>query len=218
MIYIYDILLNFCDNDLIYDFYEWSSEDSVDNIKRIKLVHVDKKIYDKMLNYNFEIDGDFLIKIFKTCEVYNKKKVDILDYCCLFSDGVRVLAVEFDKKGIAIYKSKLLIDEEDEIALLASNLEFMDIKIKVKNKILKERFNTRSEVLIKRFLLKEIQDSYKNKKYAKLKYLYQEYFDNEIESYQQMKDELIASVNDSIDDKHRIIYELLKLTIKKGQI
>lgn len=218
MIYIYDILLNFCDSDLIYDFYEWNNNDDVDNIKRIKLIHVSKNLYDKLLNYNVEVNDSFLIKIYKTCEVYKKKKIEVLDYCCLFSDGSRVLAIEFDKSGLSIYKSKLLLDEEDEIAVLASNLELSDVSLNVKSKALKDRFYTRNEMVVKHFLKKEIEDSYKNKKYDKLKFLYQEYYENSIVSYKQMKDELIKSINNSIDDKHKAIYDLLKLTLKKSQM
>ena len=218
MIYIYDILLNFCDNDLIYDFYEWDKNDDIENIKRVKLIHITKDTYDKVLKYNIEIDSDFLIKIFKTCEVYNKKKINILDYCCLFSDGERVIAIEFNNKGESIYKSKLLIDEENEIAVLASNLELTNINIKIKNKVLKNRFYTRNEIIIKKFLLKEIENSYRTKKYIKIKYLYQEYFGKNIKSYKQMKDELVKSIDLNIDDKHREIYNLLKLSTKKKQI
>ena len=50
MIYIYDILLNFCDSDCIYDFYEWNNCDDIENIKRIKLAHVDRNTYDIFLN------------------------------------------------------------------------------------------------------------------------------------------------------------------------
>ena len=217
MIYIYDILLNFCDCDMIYDFYEWSSDDNVENIKRIKLIHVENKLYDRLLSYNVEVDNDFLIKVFKTCEVYDNKKVVTIDYCCLFSDGNRVLAIEFDKKGNSIYKSKLLIEDEDEIAILANNLELSNIKFKIRNKVLKNRFVTRSEILIKKVLIKEIESSYRNKKYDKLRYLYQEYFEESIDDYKQMKDRLIFSIDEHIDDKHRKIYNLLKLTMKSNK-
>ena len=107
MIYIYDILLNFCDNDLIYDFYEWENKDTIENIKRIKLMHIKRDTFDDFLNYNFKIDADFLLKIYNTCEVYENKKIKVLNYACLFSDGDRVMAIEFDKTGKSIYKSKL---------------------------------------------------------------------------------------------------------------
>ena len=136
----------------------------------------------------------------------------------MFSDGERVIAIEFDKNGKSIYKSKLLLDEEDEIAILASNLELTRLNVKTNKLVLKNRFYTRKENLIKKVLLKEIEDSYKNKEYLKLKFLYQQYFGNSIKSYKKMRNELIDSINVLIDDKHRELFELLKLTIKKKQI
>ena len=218
MIYIYDILLNFCDSDFIYDFYEWDKNDDINNIKRIKLMHVTKNIYDILLKYDVVVDKEFLVKIFKTCEVYDRKKVKVLDYCTLFSDGERVMAIEFNKNGKSMYKSKLLIDEEEEIAVLANKLEISDIKINEKKLALESRFYTREEGMIRLFLQKEINDAYKNKKYCKLNYLYQEYFEKSIKSYKKMKDELILSINSYIDDKHRTLYNLLKLTKKNKQI
>ena len=215
MIYIYDILLNFCDCDMIYDFYEWSQNDNIENIKRIKLVQVERKMLDDLLNYNVIINDVFLLKIYRTCEVYTTKKVKIVDYACLFSDGDRVIAIEFNKEGNAIYKSKLLIDEEEEIAILASNLEKINIDFSLKEKVLENRFFTRNELTIRKYLIKEIEESYKNKNYGKLKYLYQEYFDKENNVYSKMKDELLNSMKTSIDERHKNIYQLLKLTKKK---
>jgi len=216
MIYIYDILLNFCDNDNIYDFYEWNNSDDIENMKKIKLVHISSKVYDELLNYNFIVSKDFLLKIYNTCELYGKKNNNV-SYACLFSDGSRVLAIEFNKDGLSICKSKLLLDEETEISLLASNLEIYDLNYKKKNKILDNNFLTRKELLIKRYLTKEIEDSFKYKKYDKLKYLYQEYFDKDISSYKSMKDELIDSLI-SIDSKHKEIYNLLKISNRKKQV
>jgi len=216
MIYIYDILLNFCDNDNIYDFYEWSNNDDIENMKKIKLVHISSSVYDDILNYNFIINKDFLLKIYNTCELYGKKNSTV-SYACLFSDGDRVLAVEFNKDGLSIYKSKLLLDEESEISVLASNLEIYDLKYNKKEKVLDNNFLTRKEVLIKRYLTKEIEDSYKFKKYDKLKYLYQEYFDKDNNSYKSMKEELIDSLI-SIDSKHKEICNLLKISNKKKQV
>lgn len=215
MIYIYDILLNFCDCDLIYDFYEWNQSDNIENIKRIKLIHIERNAFDNLLNYDGIIDDNFLLKIYRTCEVYTTKKVKIVDYACLFSDGDRVLAIEFNKEGRPIYKSKLLIEEEEEIAILASNLEKFIIDFNPKEKVLEKRFFTRNELTIRKYLMKEIEDSYNKKNYGKLKYLYQEYFDKENSGYSKMKEELLNSMKSSIDDKHKNMYQLLKLTKKK---
>ena len=218
MIYIYDILVNFCDNDLVYDFYEWDSSDNVENIKRIKMIHISKDNYQNLLDYNCILDVDLLTKIYRTCEVYKSKKIKVLDYCMLVSDGSRVMAIELDKNGNIIYKSKLLLDEEDEIAMLANNLEITNINYQKTKRVLNNRFFTRKELIVRNYLYNEIVDSYNKKKYDKLRFLYQEYFDKDCLSYADMKDDLLNTINDSIDDKHKELFELLKLSTKKKQV
>lgn len=218
MIYIYDILLNFCDCGDIYDFYEWNNNDEIENIKRIKLLHVDKKIFDDLLKCDVITDKDFLLKIFRTCEVYTGKKAKILDYCSLFSDGERVIAIEFNESGRSIYKSKLLLDEEEEIAILANNLETFSLQYKVNSKVLKSRFFTRNEIVMRNYLVKEIEECYKKKNYQKLHYLYVEYYEKESSSYVKMYNDLLNSMKDSLNEKHYNIYKLLKLMCKKKQV
>lgn len=218
MIYIYDILLNFCDCCEVYDFYEWNQNDSIDNIKRVKLVHIDRTLLDDLMYYDGKIEEEFLLKIYRTCEVYTNRKVKIMDYCCLFSDGERVLAVEFDHTGKPIYKSKLLIDEEEEIALLATNLEPYVLSFHKTEKVLENRFFTRNEIIIRKFLMGEVKDCYYKKNYGKLRFLYEEYFEEGNSSYQKMMQLLLGSMKNSLDSKHLNIYELLKLASKKKQV
>lgn len=217
MIYIYDILLNFSDA-ILYEFYEWNTNDHIDNMKRIKLAKISKKDFDLFLNYKIKIDSDFLLKIFKTCEVYLNKGIEVLDYCVLFSDGVRVLAMEFNKNGISECKSKLLLDEEEEIASLATNLEFTEIKFELIKEDVMNRFLTRKEIKMRKYLINEIKDSYRNKNLNKLKFLYTEYFDDNESNPEVMVNSLIDSMTNDLDDKHINLYNLLCLSHKKKQV
>ena len=217
MIYIYDILLNFNDG-LLYEFYEWSNNDDIENMKKIKLVKIDKKDFDSFLNYKVCVDSSFLLKIFKTCEVYTNKSVDVIDYCCLFSDGTRVLAIEFDKNGESVCRSKLLLDEEEEISSLATNLEFIEVPYQVLQEENKERFLTRREIKVQNYLLNEVNDTYQKKNYNKLKFLYYECFESDISSYKMMYQKLLDSILKNLSDVHFHLYELLKLTHKKKQV
>lgn len=208
MIYIYDILLNFSDCNLVYDFYEWDKKDNIENYKKIYLVRVDSDTFNKILNYNFIIDKNFLINIYNTAEIYLKNKTKIASYVCLFSDGYNTIGVEFNESGESIYKSKLLLDELDEINVLALNMELSNINIKLINKI-NTRFIIRKDIVIYKYLYKEIIDAYNNKLYSKIKYLYKEYFDKTIKSYKKMKDELLDSIK-YINEHNIEIYNLLK--------
>jgi len=213
MIYIYDILVNFNRSEL-YDFYEWNSEDEIINIKKIKLIRINSDTLDDLLNYNCVVDNDILIKINSTCELYNKYKNKLYNYTCLLSDGNRVIAFNFDKEGNTIFRSKLLLDEEEEIATLVSNLDIYDIKYKKIKKVKERNFLTRKESIIYNYLLNEIKSSYNEKEYSKLKYLYQEYFDKDSDSKINMCNELLDSLK-NINTRHKEIYELLIQTKKQ---
>lgn len=217
MIYIYDILLNFNDG-ILYEFYEWNNNDHIENMKRIKLVKISKEDFDNFLNYKVKVDSSFLTKIFKTCEVYLNKGIEVVDYSCLFSDGIRVLAVEFNSQGVSECKSKLLLDEEEEIAVLASNLDFYNVSYVIIKEENKGRFLTRKELKVRKYLINEIKESYRNKNYNKLKFLYMEYFDDIESDSKRMLELLINSMNDCLDMKHLELYDLLRLSHKKKQV
>ncbi len=217
MIYIYDILLNFNDG-ILYEFYEWNAGDGIENMKKIKLVKISKKDFDVFLNNRLKLDSDFLIKIFKTCEVYLNKGMEVVDYCCLFSDGTRVIAIEFNSQGISECKSKLLLDEEEEIAVLASNLDFTEIPYEIIREENKNRFLTRKEIKVRKYLYNEVKDCYRSKNYSKLKFLYDEYFDDEETDYQKMYNSLISSMDDGLDTTHIKLYDFLRLSHKKKQV
>ena len=210
MIYIYDILVNFS-KKLPYDFYEWNKEDEVMNIKKIKLVKVTTKTLKELLEYESNIEKDFLLKIYNTCELYNRNKT--YNYAFLLSDGNRVIAINCDKEGNILGRSKLLLDEETEIAILANSLDPTSIKYNKKEKLESYSFITRNEIEIYKFLYNEIESSYRNKEYSKLKYLYQEYFDKDIDSNKKMCDDLLNTL-DIINDKHKYIYNIL-INVKK---
>ena len=56
MIYIYDIILNWTDNDKVYEFFEWEQNDDVDHIKKIPLFKIGKDVFDKLVKKAENVD------------------------------------------------------------------------------------------------------------------------------------------------------------------
>ena len=219
--YIYDILVNFNKNDL-FEFYEWNDNDNIINIKKIKLARVDTNTLDNLINGSCKVDESLLVNIYRTCDVYNRNKYD---YACLITDSNRVIAFIFDKDGkftaCSNYPECKYIKHTEkkeikEIALLSKDLEKYNLIYVSDSETTKEKitFFTRQEKEIFKYLSDEIKRIYKSREYSKLKYIYQEYFDDASKSNKDMVNKLLGSL-DKIDNKHKEIYSVLVQTKKQ---
>ncbi|MCI8588221.1 MAG: DUF3603 family protein [Bacilli bacterium] len=217
MVYIYDILVNFNDSYL-FDFFEWNMNDGIDNLKKVRLYRISSHSMDDLMKNQVCVDHSFLEEIFKTCEVYTKNSVRTFPYVCLFSDGIRVLAIEWSSDGVSSAKSKLILEEEEDVLEIVEDMKLYDLPYNVISLDLSRSFLTRKELKIRKYLKAEIEDAYHGGKYEKLKFLYGEYFEKEIDSYQRMEEELLASMEYFLDSKHVTLYELLRLSHKKKQV
>lgn len=212
MIYVYDIILNWTDSDRVYEFFEWEINDDLEHIKKIPLFKVDSTKFSELLDYEFKINNEFLEKIENLTEIYGISTIEKIKYSTLFTDGVRVMAIEFDAEGKVIYRSRLLLDEEEEVMILSNKLNYYELDIEKLRKRDFDEFSTRQEIKIKKVLEKEITDSYEKKNLEKLKYLYLECFDVESEDIDEIYNKLLTSIKKEENYTHNKLYEVVKLS------
>lgn len=215
MIYIYDIMLNFF-SDKVFDFYEWDKSDKLDHIKRIPLLKVNTDVIKCIYEYNTKINENFASKIFNLTEVYTSRSVSKIPYCCLLCDGFNTIAIKLDRDGNVKYKSKLLLDEEDEILCISQKLNVTDINCSKGSKIDNDYLFTRNEIKVKNYLLKEIKNIYNSKLYDELKYLFSEYFEESSNDINFVYNKLISSITNESSEKQNDLYNLLQLIGNKN--
>ena len=210
MINIYDILLNLSEKP--YEFYEWNQSDKIIHVKKAPLIKINEKDFDTFFNSKIQIDDIFLSSIKNRTELYNKnyKRNNIV----LVTDGLRSLGIKFNTKGESISKSKLLLDEEEEILELSYKLEPIEIKYEIIAKEDNNEYETRLEKEVRYFLKTELDYSYKEKQVEKLQYLYIEYFGKRKEDMEEIYIELKRTLDKNLTEKHFKIYELLHLSKK----
>ncbi len=206
MDYYYDVLLNFQDNYTM--FYEWDSEDEINYIKKIPLVHVDAKTLINFISKKIIVDEEFL----KLIE--NKTKLkgnNTLKYTCIFSDGKNSIALEFQDNGEVLSKSSLILEDELNINEFMYNIMLKKINYKI---IKDDEINneTRQDLKIKRILKLEINSIYERKEYSKLKYLYLEWFQELLPSIDEMYHNMLNKLNNKLTEKEYSIYELIKMS------
>ena len=216
MIYTYDILLNWTEELRLKEFYEWSLDDDLEHIKKIPLIRVSDNFIKDLLVSKIKLDKNFLIKIKDRAEGYFHNDIDIIDYAVIVASSKKALALELDEDGVILYKSSLLLDEEEEVLEMIEELKTTEVNYEILKRNKNINYLTRKEEKEKNFLLKEINKIKVNKEDAKLNYLYQEFFE-EIEDGFDKKlkklDEEVKKDNSSFNSK---LFNLLKLaTIKK---
>ena len=180
MIYIYDILLNLRQMDEGLEFYEWKEDDLIEHIKKVPLFKVSKTLIEDLFTNKLQLDITILPKIRNKTICYFNGETKQIPYLVLLSDGRKCFAIELDNKGNTLYKSSLLLDEEEEVLEMTEELVELPIgykKTKIKNN--KDQL-TRFEKDNQKFLLRELEKIKDNKE--EINYLYEEYFDNNLTS------------------------------------
>lgn len=213
MNYIYDVVLNF--QDELIEFYEWSSEDTIDHIKRIPIFRVNHQNLNDLINKNITISNDFIQKIKNKTKCY--RKTNDLKCSALFTDLNRVVGIEFSTEGNIIARSSLLLDEEETI-ILECRFDLVEkIYYKV-DSIIEKNFLTRKEKLKRNYILKELDKVYETNNIDKLNYLYKEIYNDSSLSFESKYLKLKKSIKENYESKYNILYDILKLTGKKNNI
>lgn len=209
MNYIYDILVNW--NTVLYDFYAWEINDEITHIRKIPIIKVSTTTLFDLENFKVAISEHFLKQIWKQTETFTNKSQKTLDYVSLFSDGETVLAIKFNQNGLSTFKSKLLIDEEEEILEIVLRMKETELPYKLIKRE-KQVFQTRHEIERKGYLKKELKKLKKESSYGKLKYLYYECFNEKIEEKEKMLIRLEDALKENRNQTIQKMEEFFKLT------
>ena len=209
MNYIYDILVNF--NEFPYDFYDWNIDDPIEHVRKIPLLKVESKVLLELKNYEFVIPELWMEKIKNKAEVFQRNGVEHIPYAALFTDGMEVLAVEFNHQGKSIGKSRLLVEEESEVLevadrILASSISYERLKPQTYDTL-----KTRKEVSIASFIEDELENL-KRYHVEKLRYLHYECFNTKEENPDKIIKHIKKKLTEAWNTTYPQVYEFLKLT------
>ncbi len=208
MTYIYDILLNF--NDDFYEFYEWEKGDYIYHVKKIPIIKIDTNLMELLFSKKIKFTKELGNMIYSKVDLFGNRKYK-LKYCCLFTDGYKVLGVLLNDNLEVNKLSDLLLDEASDAINISNRSNIVDLEYNI---IGNNKYNyllTRYENNIKKYLEEELKNIYKNKEDSKLKYIYYEYFNNNIDNIDDAYKELKNSLKLGVTEKHINLYNLLHL-------
>ena len=203
MTYIYDVTLNF--NEILYDFFEWNSSDTLLHIRKIPMFRLDDNDFINIMMYEIVLDDEIYNKIKNKTEIYGKKSKYITS--CLVRNDNNIIALKFDEKGKSVKISSIIIEEELDILEIKSS-KYKNFIYKTLNKRLYQT-STRYEKLNRNYLENQLNSLNINKDSEKIKYLYFEYFgkfiNDESEALLRLKKEIN---NSNISDNLKYFFKL----------
>ena len=214
MNYIYDIFLNF--QSELYDFFEWNYDDKITHIRKIPVFRINPNDFLKLKNSFFRINNDFKEKIHNKTECFNQRKVTTIEYACLFTNAIEVVAILFDKEGRSIKYSNLFIDENTEVIEVCEQLNEECFSYIVNNKKQINNYTTRKDREIIKYIKNEFNLLIKNNENDKLKYLYYECFNKKENRINIVINEFKKWINNYNISNYMKVYDVLKMKpIKK---
>ncbi|MBQ3435633.1 MAG: DUF3603 family protein [Bacilli bacterium] len=206
---ISDIILNFLDGRL-YEFFEWNSDDNFEHIKNIPLFKVESSVLEDFIFNKIKCSTNFLKKINNKTEVFASGIIKRIEYATILTDGNRAIAFEFSDKGEKLTISSLLLDEEEEILDLVTDMDIISIEYKILERE-KEKLYTRKEQFIKNYIIQDLKAAYINKDYNKIKYLYEEIYHKSNKNIEKQYNKMITDINKNFNKNHFKIFHILKL-------
>ena len=205
MNYYYDILVNL--NDYLYEFYEWEKSDNIIAIKKTPVIKVKSQTIIDFLTKNIILDEKVATELMgKTICKNNIEKIDAF----LITDCKTALFVEFNQEGKIIYRSKLLIEDENNLNEVATSLKKTEIKYQTKEE-LKLTKETRQTLKEKREIKAELSLKYSKNK-DKCDYLYYELFHKNSEDYDLALEEMQDGLDKLPASKIHHFAHLINLT------
>ena len=213
MNYYYDCLLNWNEQEA-YEFYEWNDYDYLELIKKIPLVKVKHKVLLDFIQNSVKVDKEFLEMIKDKTLVSDKKNFKRIEYASLFTDTKNVIALEFNKEGLNISRSNLLIDDDLNILEVIYGIKETTFDYEIIKKIEMNQ-TLRQEKEAKKLILLEINNLYQNKEIDKLKYLYYEYKKENINDIDYIYEQIKSDLERKIDQDILKLYHIIKLSYHK---
>ena len=203
MNYIYDIVLNFQNN--YYNFFEWNRTDKIKNISKIPVFRVSD---DDILNLKYnkiQLEESFIAPL----KDENKKHRKIM---FLVSNTKISLGLLLNEEGVIQKRSSLIFEEEAEVNDFCQTLSLTTIPY-LKNVSVPVQDKLRIEIERKSALVDYISH---NEDIFTLKYLYYEYFKEEEENLDQIKNSLLQEVNKTWSQKQNNLYNIVNLLKKSN--
>ncbi len=209
MYYYYDVLLNFGDDKDLFEFYEWEEKDTIEFVKKIPVFRVKTENLKDFFKYQVKFSNELVEQI--KGKTLLKSSSNTIEYAMLLSDSKNAIALELNKEGVVISRSKLLPGDDLNLMEVVYTMKENDLTYEKRNKYSKKD-SLRQVEEIKKIVKCEIDVLYKEKNYSKLKYLYYEWFNKTQSDIEKIYKDMTIALNKEYNTQLKNIYDFIKMS------
>lgn len=119
MKYVYDVWVNWFEGEEegynVCEYHEWRSNDRIDILEQVPYMYITKNFYHYIENSLHELPDCFLEDIYKRAYIRKGASRRVLDYTCIITDGLKVMAINTLGYHIPLQKSRLIPRQERQV-------------------------------------------------------------------------------------------------------
>jgi len=116
MLYLHDVWVNWFEGEEngygISHFHEWRKTDQIEILDQAPLLYVNKELYNYIENDMNDLPSEMLDMIYKRAYIRKNQKRIALDYSCILTNGIDILAIDTIGYQIPLRKSRLVPRQE----------------------------------------------------------------------------------------------------------
>jgi len=116
MLYLHDVWVNWFEGEEngynVCHFHEWRKEDQIQLLDRAPLLYITEALFNYIENDMCDMPNSLLDSIYKRAFMRKGQERNVMEYACIITDGMNILAVDTIGYHIPIRKSRLIPRQE----------------------------------------------------------------------------------------------------------
>lgn len=133
MLYLHDVWVNWFEGEEngynICFFHEWRKSDKIELLDQVPLLYISSELYNYLENDMQDLPKSMLDTIYRRAYLRKGQKRMPIDYACVITDGVGILALDTVSYEMPIRKSRLIPRQEQVVYDMIKTTKQQSFKI-----------------------------------------------------------------------------------------
>ncbi|HLR02802.1 MAG TPA: YjbA family protein [Virgibacillus sp.] len=116
MLYLHDVWVNWFEGEEngynVCHFHEWRKDDQIELLDQAPLLYITDELFSYIENDMCDLPHALLDSIYKRAYMRKGQERNVMEYACILTDGMNILAVDTIGYRIPIRKSRLIPRQE----------------------------------------------------------------------------------------------------------